>query len=119
MVAALSVAVALPSDAIQNGSDIVFTFPENAAITDGSVGRMNRFVDIFGELKNRYADLEVTEDFGPLSVIFEAIGYHPENAKELITDFNDRYNRLPSIIEKQEMPEESRAWLISRLGLSK
>ena len=115
----LSVAVVLPSDAIQNGSDIVFTFPENAAITDGSVGRMNRFVDIFGELKNRYADLEVTEDFGPLSVIFEAIGYHPENAKELITDFNDRYNRLPSIIEKQEMPEETRTWLLSRLGLSK
>lgn len=100
------------------GVNVVLTFPENAMMTDGTLGDMKRFVRLFGDLKNKYADLEVTEDFGPLSVIFETIGYNPGKEREVIASFKDRYSRLPQIIQEQKMPEETREWLLQQTGLN-
>ena len=87
-----------------------FTFPQKAEITDGSLGKMRRFVCSFGELKNKYAELEVTEEFGPMSVVFEKIGYHPELTRDIIREFNEKHSNIDSILKNQPMPSEAREW---------
>lgn len=89
---------------------VEFTFPQKAEITDGSLGKMRRFVCSFGELKNKYAELEVTEEFGPMSVVFEKIGYHPELTRDIIREFNEKHSNIDSILKNQPMPSEAREW---------
>lgn len=113
----LAVAVKLDGRRCDRGSDVVFTFPAGSEIADGTMGDMRRFVKTFGGLKDRYADLEVTEEFGPLSVIYEALEYQPQNERQLISAFKERYSRLPEIVKNQPMPEETRRWFLSRLGI--
>lgn len=112
----LAVAVDLGNYECGKGSEIIFTFPEDSEITDGTLGDMKRFVKLFGNLKNKFADLEVTEEFGPLSVIYENLAYHPGNEREIISDFKEKYSRLLQIIEEQPMPDETRQWLIKQIA---
>lgn len=98
------------------GCDIVFTFPDDAAITDGTLGNMRRFVKTFGDLKDRYADLEVTEKFGPMCVIFEALDYQPHNERMLISSFNEKFSGLREILKDQTMPDDARTWFLNNLG---
>ncbi len=113
----LAAIVTLPSKAASAKRVVEMSFPSDATIADGTIGNMHRFVKTFGDLKNRYAKLEVTEDFGPLSVIYEAVGYYPEKTDELVGQFRERFNRLPEIAKEQPMSDSAREWFLKGVGL--
>jgi alpha-glucosidase (family GH31 glycosyl hydrolase) len=113
----LAVVVTLPEKSCATARHIQFTFPENSDITDGVIGNMRRFVDTFGGLKNKYARLQVTEDFGPMSIIYEALQYAPERSNALIEQFRTNYARLPEIVKAQPMSEKARTWFLKSLGI--
>ncbi|MDE6533218.1 MAG: glycoside hydrolase family 31 protein [Muribaculaceae bacterium] len=110
----LAVVVNLGQRRCDTGSEIRIDFPADATIADGTMGDMRRFVKTFGRLKDRYADLEVTEEFGPMCVIAEALGYQPQNERQLIDSFKEKHSRLKEIVDKQPMPEETRRWFLSQ-----
>lgn len=114
----LSVIISLPERSCQDARDIIVTFPDDAQIADGTIGKMKRFVEAFGGLKDKYARLRVTEDLGRMATIYEALSYFPERNPELLSDFLMRYANLPELIEAQEMNPESRVWFSHRLDLS-
>lgn len=113
----LAVTVDLGNRNCAEATDIEIIFPENAEVADGSFGNMKRFVKAFGGLKNKYAELEVTEAFGPMSVIYESLEYYPDKEREIITTFNDKFKSLPSIVKEQPMPDNAREWFIKAVGL--
>ena len=78
---------------------------------------MRRFVETFGELKDRYARLEVTEDFGPMSIIYEAIEYAPEKTTELVNRFRTNFADLERIAKEQPMSDSARDWFMKGVGL--
>lgn len=113
----LAVTVDLGNRNCAEATDIEIIFPENTEVADGSFGNMKRFVKAFGGLKNKYAELEVTEAFGPMSVIYESLEYYPDKEREIITTFNDKFKSLPSIVKEQPMPDNAREWFIKAVGL--
>lgn len=113
----LAAIVNLPSRDASAQRIVEMTFPDDDMIADGTIGNMHRFVRTFGNLKDRYPRLEVTEEFGPLSVIYEAVGYYPQQTDELIAQFRDRFSRLPQIVKEQPMSDAAREWFIKDVGL--
>lgn len=114
----LAVEVKLPARAATDGRTVEMVFPSDALnLADGTIGNMRRFVDAFGELKNHYARLEVTEDFGPMSIIYEAIDYAPEKTRELLSQFKSNFARLPQIVKEQLMSDSARAWFMRALNM--
>lgn len=107
--------VSLPLADASVSRRVEMVFGPDATVADGTIGNMQRFVKAFGQLKNRYPRLEVTEDFGPLSVVYEAIGYYPQQTDALIEQFRSRFARLPEILKEQPMSEEARAWMLEKV----
>lgn len=115
----LAAVVELPLASAGKERIIVFTFPTEDVIADGTIGNMKRFVETFGELKDRFARLEVTEEFGPMSIIYEAIEYAPEKTDELINQFRTRFADLDRIADEQPMSDSARDWFKKTVGLQK
>lgn len=113
----LAAVVELPLKSADIARKVTFTFPENAMIADGTIGNMKRFVDTFGDLKDRYARLEVTEDFGPMSIIYEALQYAPERNRELVDRFRTNFSDLNRIVKEQPMSDSAREWFLKGVGL--
>ncbi len=113
----LAAVVELPLKSADIARTVTFTFPENAVIADGTIGNMKRFVDTFGDLKDRYARLEVTEDFGPMSIIYEALQYAPERNRELVDQFRANFSDLNRIVKEQPMSDSAREWFLKGVGL--
>ena len=113
----LAAVVELPEKSASSARKITFEFPENSEIADGTIGNMRRFVETFGELKDRYARLEVTEDFGPMSIIYEAIEYAPEKTTELVNRFRTNFADLERIAKEQPMSDSARDWFMKGVGL--
>jgi len=112
----LEVIVNLPEKKCSSKRVVELQFPVDATIADGTIGKMKRFVNTFDELKEHFAGLCVTEDFGRMATIYEAIMYEPLEAPRLLEDFRSRYNRLDSIVADQRMPEEASKWFFKTLG---
>lgn len=114
----LAVVVKLPIMAADKFRKVEMTFaPDAIDLADGTLGNMRRFVNTFGGLKDKYARLEVTEDFGPMSIIYEALAYNPGNARELISRFRENYKNLTSIIKEQPMSDSARAWFLKAVNM--
>lgn len=108
----LAVKVSMPGRECNSRTKLVFTFPENASLADGTIGNMKRFVNAFSGLKDHFVDLEVTPEFGRMAVIYEALGYHPENAASLIDEFKGKHRDIGTVADNQPMPDEARKWFI-------
>ncbi len=113
----LAVVVSLPEKSCDISRELVMEFPANSEITDGTIGNMRRFVNTFGDVKGLYAGLQVTEDFGPMSVIYEALDYSPEKNAELLDRFRANFNRLPEIIKAQPLNDKTRVWFLKGVGM--
>lgn len=113
----LATIVNLPEEAATKARTVEFNFPDNSVIADGTIGNMKRFVETFGELKNHYARLQVTEEFGPMSIIYEAIGYAPEKTTALLDSFRTSFADIDRIAAEQDMSDSAREWFIKSLGL--
>ncbi len=113
----LAAVVMLPDRNASESRTVEFIFPDNPEIADGTIGAMHRFVKVFNGLKDRYARLEVTEDFGPMSVVYEAVGYYPERADSLVDSFRKSYIRLRDIVKEQPMSDQAREWFIKEVGI--
>lgn len=116
--AQLAVIVDLPEKACSEARTVEITLPQNALdLADGTIGAMKRFVETFGELKNHYARLEVTEDFGPMSIIYEALAYSPEKNRQLLEQFRSNFSRLGQIAKDQPMSDEARDWFLKHVDV--
>ncbi len=113
----LAVVVDLGDYDCAKGKRINMVFPENADEADGTIGSMHRFVKAFGKLKDKYAELEVNEDFGTMSVIYEMLEYYPTESRERLSTFRDKFSRLKDIVAGQPMPESARKWFVKAVGL--
>ena len=113
----LAVVVSLPEQPCSQARSVELIFPDEATMADGVIGSMHRFVDTFGELKNRYARLQVTEDFGPMSVIYEALMYAPERAEELVEQFRSNFARIDEVVAEQPMSDSAREWFLKGIGV--
>ncbi|MBD5183114.1 MAG: DUF5110 domain-containing protein [Bacteroidales bacterium] len=113
----LAAVVELPEKTADNERTIIFTLPENAEIVDGTIGNMRRFVDTFAGLKDKFARLEVTEDFGPMSIIYEAIEYAPDQTTELLNRFRTNFADLERIATEQPMSDSARQWFLKGVGI--
>lgn len=113
----LAAVVELPLVSAGNARTVTMVFPDDAVIADGTIGNMKRFVETFGGLKDKFARLEVTEEFGPMSIIYEAIEYHPEKTAELINQFRTNFADLERIADEQPMSDSAREWFKQGVGL--
>lgn len=114
----LAVVVKLPEMSADKARSVEMTFADDAMnLADGTIGNMRRFTDTFGGLKNQFARLEVTEEFGPMSIIYEAIGYNPGKARQLLTRFRESYKELPRIIKEQPMSDSARKWFLKGVNI--
>lgn len=112
----LAAVAMLPEKNASEARTVEFLFPENPEVADGTIGAMHRFVKAFNGLKDRYARLEVTEDFGPMSVVYEAIGYYPEKTDNLVDGFRNSFKRLNEIVKEQPMSDRAREWFLKEVG---
>lgn len=113
----LAAVVELPLASAGNARTVTMQFPDDAVIADGTIGNMKRFVETFGGLKDKFARLEVTEEFGPMSIIYEAIEYQPEKTTELINQFRINFADLERIADEQPMSDSAREWFKQGVGL--
>lgn len=111
----LEVAIRIPEKDCNLQRNIVVEFPDNHIIADGTIGNMKRYVETFGELKNKYARLRVNEEFGSMATIYEALEYFPERNTELIDQFRERFSRITEIANNQEMSDKARSWFLKKL----
>ena len=111
----LEVAIRIPEKNCNLQRNIVVEFPDNHVIADGTIGNMKRYVETFGELKNKYARLRVNEEFGSMATIYEALEYFPERNTELIDQFRERFSRITEIANNQEMSDKARSWFLKNL----
>ena len=112
----LAVIINLPYESCNKKQVVELTFPSDANFVDGTIGNMKRFVNAFGGIKDLDAGLRVTEEFGRMATIYEALLYDPVNAFALLRDFRERYNRLDGIVDDQKMNTEAAAWFRSAIG---
>lgn len=112
----LAVIIDLPEKDCDRARTVEIEYPDSYMIADGTIGNMSRFVNAFGNIKNRYARLEVTEDFGPMSIIYEAMGYAPEKNAELLAQFRERFDRLPEIVKAQPLDDKTRVWFLNAVN---
>lgn len=103
----LAVVINLPYESASKKQEVTIVFPADPQYADGTIGHMKRFVNAFGAIKDYDAGLRVTEDFGRMATIYEALLYEPENAFTLLRDFRERYNRLDAIVADQKMNKEA------------
>lgn len=113
----LSVTVALPAADPSAAHAVEFTFPENSVIADGTIGNMKRFTEAFGGIKELYSSLEVNEEFGPMSIVYEALGYAPEKEVEILNAFREKFNRLEEVTANQKMNDEARSRFLKDAGI--
>lgn len=113
----LSATVSLPGADPSKLHEIVMTFPENAEIADGTIGNMKRFIDAFGGIKELYSGLEVNEEFGPMSIVYEAIGYAPEKESEILDSFREKFSRLEEVVKNQKMNDKAREQFLKDVGM--
>lgn len=115
----LSATVSLPALDPTVAHTVKFDLPENAEVIDGTIGNMKRFLAAFGNIKESYPRLEVNEEFGPMSVVYEAINYAPGMQKELLDSFRAKYADIDSVAARQPMSETARDIFMRDLGKSK
>lgn len=113
----LSATVSIPGADPGKGHEVVMTFPDNAVVADGTIGDMKRFLDAFAGIKENYSGLEVNEEFGPMSVVYEALGYAPEKEVEILGDFRDRFSRLEEVVGNQKMNDKARVQFLKDAGV--
>lgn len=115
----LSTTVSLPGLNPAVAHVVEFQFPENAEIADGTIGAMKRFTQAFGGIKELYPSLEVNEEFGTMSTVYESLGYFPEKDKEIIATFMEKFNRLGEVAGAQKMKDEARDAFLKDAGVKK
>ncbi len=115
----LSVSVAMPGLDLSKGHTVKFDFAQKSEVADGTIGAMKRFVAAFGGIKELYPRLEVNEEFGPMSVIYEAIEYAPERNRELIDSFRAKFNDIEEVVKRQPMSDKARDKFLRDAGKGK
>ena len=113
----LCAVVKLPLESCDKKRIIEIEFPDNSEITDGIIGSMKRFVNTFGNLKNLSAGLCVDQDFGPMSTIYEALKWYPNNNQELLSAFRKNFSDIRNVIERQPMNDKARSWFLQSIGV--
>lgn len=96
---------------------VEFIFPEDAVVADGTIGNMKRFLDAFGGIKELYPRLEVNEEFGPMSTVYEAMGYAPERNREILDSFREKFARMQEVVTNQEMNDRARGQFLKDVGI--
>lgn len=113
----LAAVVSLPEAPCTRERVVEIEYPTDYSLANGVLGEMRRFVETFGDLKNQYASLRVDETFGPMSVIYEAIDYAPENSDSLLDTFHKNYQNLQEVVGKQPMSKTARNWFRKQMQL--
>ncbi|MBD5279321.1 MAG: DUF5110 domain-containing protein [Bacteroides sp.] len=114
----LSSTVSIPGMDPSRSHTVEFIFPDNATVADGTIGAMKRFTSAFAEIKELSSGLEVNEEFGPMSTVYEALGYAPEKEVEIIDAFRSKFNRLKEVAANQKMNDKAREKFLKDAGIT-
>ncbi len=96
----LAVIIPLPEKSCAQEREVVITYPaEDIVITDGLLREMRRTDKNITMLKNLYSEVILNETLGPMGSLAEAIEYHPENFRELVTEFRKNYRNFPEVLK--------------------
>jgi len=99
----LALTISLPARDLRNKDEVEIVYPANApSVTDGLTGRFRRIHNAVFKAKQADAELVVSEDLGVLESTGLALGYYPDEFNERLARFREIYNRLPTVLEKQE-----------------
>lgn len=96
---------------------VEITYPADAPrLTDGLKSKMHRFRYALSMLKERDPGLAITEEMGFLEAAGRTATYHPDRLQEIVTRFNDCYNRLPQLLEEQKVKPENTTLFLQEIN---
>ena len=89
----------------ETAKSVDIVYPEGAgnSLADGMKGKMRRIRRAVNNLKERMPGLVISEELGFMEEAGRNISYHPELLPEVARKFNDCYNRLPQLLEAQQV----------------
>lgn len=87
-------------------------YPAVRPCTEGFMVASKRLLKAVEALKYRDAGIVLKDELGSMASICESISYHPEETNRLLTSFLEKYNILPSILERQGLSEENCKWFL-------
>ena len=92
---------------------------ENISLPQGIIGKSRRISKAIEALKYKDAGIILTDDFGKMGSICQAVQYHPENIQSLTNAFEANYKKLPEILKAQKLDDEKIQWFLQAIGWGK
>lgn len=115
-----SVLIHLGNQACSTAKDIQVNFgTDKTDLTNGIIGKSRRIAKYTEQLKYKDAGIVLSDDFGQMGSVQEAVMYAPENFGELVQKFNKDYDRLPEILKNQKLDGEKTKWFLQSVGYGK
>ncbi len=91
---------------------IIKSKPLNVDLNQGLVAQIRRMKRTMTAMKYRHAGINYIEGLGQMGSLAEALQYFPNEAEQRISDFQNNYQNLPTLLEKQQMKEVDRSWFL-------
>ena len=89
------------------------TYPEGMPeLNNGLVGQFRRMKNTMTQMKYRDAGINFCEGLGEMGSISEALLYFPEEFASRIQQFQDNYNQLPQLLDKQKLSPENKQFFL-------
>ena len=112
----LSAIISLPDADPTVENIICIEYPEeNIKLSNGIEGMARRVANAMTKMKLRDAGINFIDGLGQMGSISQALEYAPERFEELLKEFYDNYEKLPQLLEKQQMKDKDKEWFLQEI----